>query len=367
MAAFQPPRCAVDDAPAIAASGPPSRAVRYVASDHFAPLLEQLGISLIVSTYQAGKLIVVGARSGRMTLEFHNFDRPMGVAHSASGQLAVAARNSIWMLRSAPDIVPRLPTAVRYDHCYLARQAQVTGEIQTHEMAWCGDELWFVNTLFSCLATSHPQHNFVPRWRPRFISGLAAEDRCHLNGMALAGGRPAWVTALGETDTPAGWRPNRAAGGVLIHVDSNEVVLRGLSMPHSPRVANDGGLVLLDSGTGRVGRVDTQRGVLEPIVQLPGYVRGMGLLDRWGWVGLSKIRETSTFGGVPIAERAEDLKCGVAFVDMVAGQTVATLEFQSGVDEIFDVTVLPGHRHVTLRGPSAEDDLPAIWTVPQPS
>ena len=68
-------------------------------------------------------------------------------------------------------------------------------EIHGHEMAWAGEELWIVNTLFSCLCTLRPEYSFVPRWKPPFISALAAEDRCHLNGLAVADGRPRYVTA----------------------------------------------------------------------------------------------------------------------------------------------------------------------------
>src|SRR5262249_28681719 len=182
--------------PSEAGAGAGQREGRFEYSLNFAPLLSQFGVSLVVSTYQAGKFVVVGVDpQGALVPSFHNFERAMGVAVRPD-RLAVGAHTQIWFLRSAPDIAPRLAPARRPDACFLARSAHMTGDIHVHEMAWAGEELWFVNTLFSCLCTLDESHSFVPRWRPPFVTALAAEDRCHLNGLALADGRPKYVTAL---------------------------------------------------------------------------------------------------------------------------------------------------------------------------
>src|SRR5262245_54827532 len=193
---------------------PAYREVRYERSRNLPTLLEHLSASLLVSTYQAGKLFVVGARNGSPTLSFHNFEKAMGIAVQRD-RIVVGTRNQVWFLARAPDIGPRLQPAGQYDGCFLARRSHFTGDIHGHELAWAGDELWIVNTLFSCLCTMHEDYSFVPRWRPPFISALAPEDRCHLNGLALAAGdrgrlTPQYVTALGETDTAGGWRPEKA-------------------------------------------------------------------------------------------------------------------------------------------------------------
>ena len=129
-----------------------------------------------------------------------------------------APATEVWFLRNAPDIAPRVEPAGQHDACFLPRSCHVTGDIGVHELAWAGDELWVVNTRFSCLCTLHPDYSFVPRWRPPFITALAAEDRCHLNGLAIVDGRPRYVTALGETDTAGGWRADKPQGGCLMDV-----------------------------------------------------------------------------------------------------------------------------------------------------
>jgi uncharacterized protein (TIGR03032 family) len=194
----------------------------------------------------------------------------------------------------------------------------------------------------------------VPRWQPPFVTALAAEDRCHLNGLAMAPGErgvfgPQYVTALGETDTAGGWRANKPRGGCLLDVPTGEVVARGLSMPHSPRL-HDGRLWLLESGTGRLLLMDLANGQGQTVAEVPGFARGLALCGPYAFVGLSKIRASSAMDGVPLAERRQQLKCGVAVVDLRSGQSIALLEFQTAVEEIFDVQLLPGLRFPEVVG-----------------
>jgi len=301
-----------------------------------------------------------------LTLSYHNFERAMGLAVGPD-RIAVGARAQIWFMRSAPELARRVEPAGRHDACFLTRSSHFTGEVQAHELAWSGDELWLVNTAFSCLCTLDDRHSFVPRWRPPFISGLAAEDRCHLNGMAMAEGKPKFVTALAETDTPQGWRPKKVTSGCLIDVASGETVARGFAMPHSPRV-HGSRVWLLHSGAGQLVQVDPARGHVQTVTELPGYTRGLAMCDRYAFIGLSKIRETSTFGGMPIAARRPELKCGVGVVDLTTGRLIAHLEFVTGVEEIFDVQVVQGARCPALSGPYPSlDSGQPIWTVPEVS
>lgn len=341
------------------------REVRHEYTKNLPALLEGLGASLLVSTYQAGKVVAIASRGDELALSYHNFERVMGLA-VAPGRIAVGARAQVWLLRDAPEIAHQVGPDGRHDACYLTRSSQYTGEIQGHELAWSGDDLWVVNTAFSCLCTLDPKHSFAPRWRPPFISGFAAEDRCHLNGLAMVAGKPKYVTVLAESDQPQGWRKVKASGGALIDVASGQAVARGFAMPHSPRV-HDGQTWLLHSGVGRLVVVDPVTGRHDDVVELPGYTRGLAMLGPYAFIGLSKIRETSTFGGVPIAERRDELKCGVAVVDLRTGRLAGRLEFISGVEEIFDVQVLPGVRAPALSGPYPTlDGTPPIWTVPAP-
>jgi uncharacterized protein (TIGR03032 family) len=207
----------------------------------------------------------------------------------------------------------------------------------------------------------------VPRWKPPFVTDYAPEDRCHLNGIAMLGGQPGYVTVFGVSDDPDGWRLGKVGGGCLIDVASGEVVVRGLTTPHSPRV-HQGRVWLLDSGTGRLVRVDERSGAVETVAVLPGYTRGLALLGSFAFVGMSKIRNSAPHGGVPIAAHRDRLKCGVAVIDLTSGRQVGLLEFHMGVEEIFDVQVLPGVRSPVLSGPHPDlDEQPPIWHAPSPN
>jgi uncharacterized protein (TIGR03032 family) len=319
---------------------PPLRSV-HTAS--FAALLDELGLSVLVTTYQAGKLVMLRPDGGTLNTHFRGFRKPMGLAVDGD-RFAIGTALEIWEYHNVPAVARRLEPTGRHDACFLPRLGHTTGDIQIHEMAWGDDELWFVNTRFSCLCTLDRLHSFVPRWRPPFISELAPEDRCHLNGMCLVKGRPAFVTALGETDTRGGWRANKKDGGVVIEVETGRVLLRGLAMPHSPRW--HGGLLwLLESGTGSVGYVDPWTLRYERVAELPGFTRGLAFHGNLAFVGLSQVRESAVFSGIPIAERpVAERCCGVWVVDVTTGATVAFVKFQDAVQEVFAVQALPGVR-----------------------
>ncbi len=262
----------------------------------------------------------------------------------------------------------RIVPAGRYDRGFLARESFVTGNISVHEMNWgAAGELWVVNTLFSCLCTLHEDFNFVPRWQPSFISELAAQDRCHLNGLAMQNGKPKYVTALGTSNESRGWRESKTDGGVIIDVPSGEIVARGFCMPHSPRI-HQGRLFVLDSGRGQLVMVDPRSGDVQPVTRYPGYGRGMAMHGQFAFIGMSKARETSVFGGVPICEDRSKMRCGVVVVDWLAGKSVAYLEFETGVEELFDVQILADARSPVICGPyPLEDEQVPVWVVPNPS
>ena len=349
--------------PATGQSPPAAVEFRYSQSDSFVTLLQELGASLLVSTYQANKLLAVRASGNGLSTLVRTFDKPMGLAVDES-RLAVGTRKEVWFLRNAPDIAPRIEPAGQHDACYLPRSSHVTGDIGIHEIAWDDDELWLVSTRFSCLATLSPDYSFVPRWRPPFISAIAAEDRCHLNGLAMADGQPKFVTALGTTDTRDGWRADKPQGGCIIDVASGEFVTRGLCMPHSPR-RHDGQLWVLESGTGGVVRVEPITGQRETVATLQGFTRGLAFAGPFAFVGLSKIRPTSAMDGVPIAEQREQLKCGIAVIDLRTGNAVGEVEFHTAVEEIFDVQLLTGIRFPELVG-FQKEALHHTFVIPPP-
>lgn len=189
------------------------------------------------------------------------------------------------------------------------------------------------------------------------------EDRCHLNGLAVVEGRPKYVTCLGETDVVGGWRPGKASGGVIVDVEKNQVLRRGLSMPHSPRWYKNQ-LWVLNSGAGELWAVNTQDGRHVVVATLPAYLRGLCFVGPFALIGMCQIRERHIFGDLPVQQRFKQLLCGVAVVDLRNGQQVAQLEFTSGVQELYEVQFLPGIRRPMILDPEREAARQA-FTAPQ--
>ncbi|MDB5391589.1 MAG: hypothetical protein JWM11_7235 [Planctomycetaceae bacterium] len=343
------------------------RESKFSHSPDFPSVLAEARGSLLVSTYQAGQVGTFGMHEGKLSIAMEPFTVAMGIAVHPR-KIVVGSRGLLWQLESAGrELAQRIEPAGKYDAALLTRSAHVTGNIHSHELAFVGDELWMVNTLFSCLATIQSGYNFVPRWKPKFVSNCHVPgDRCHLNGLALSEGRIKYVTAMAESDTPNGWRAAKEKTGVLIDVASHEVVCRGFAMPHSPRV-HLGQVWVLDSGRGQLVQVDPGAGKWEVVTSFPGYTRGLAFLGSYAFVGLSRIRETSVFGGLPIAEKRNELKCGLGVVDLRTGRQVAAFQFVDGIEEIFDVQALPSVRCPLIRGPEPKDvATDEIWVSPPP-
>jgi uncharacterized protein (TIGR03032 family) len=315
-------------------------------SRNFTAWLREQRASLAFTTYQTGKLFLIGLKpDGKLSVFERTFERCMGLAVSLDAQtLWMSSVYQLWRFENALPAGTGAPGG--YDRLYVPQLAYTTGDVDAHDIALDREgRPLFVNTLFSCIAGPSETHSFRPVWQPPFISRLAAEDRCHLNGLALRDGAPAFVTAVSTTDVHEGWREKRREGGVVVDVASNEIVARGLSMPHSPRW-HEGALYVLNSGAGEFGRVDLTTGKFEPICFCPGYARGLAIVGAFAIIGLSTCRENRTFSGLPLddALAAKDVqpRCGLLVVDLRTGDIAHSLTIGGVVRELYDVAALPG-------------------------
>lgn len=328
---------------------------KVVTSRQFTAWLRERTVSIAFTTYQTNRLFLAGRMpDGRVSLFERIFPRAMGL-HAGSERLWMSSLFQLWRLDNILE-----PGQVQdgFDRIFIPSIAYTTGDLDIHDIAIDRNgQVIFANTLFSCLATIADGYSFEPLWKPPFISKLAAEDRCHLNGLAMRDGEAAFVTAISRSDITDGWRDRRRDGGVLIDVASGEIVVRGLSMPHSPRWHN-GRLWLLESGTGHFGSVDLAQGRFEPLTFCPGYLRGLAFVTNFAVVGLSKPRDQS-FQGLPLDEnltsRDAEACCGVMVINLESGDIVHWLKLEGNVVELYDVGILPGVHRPSAIGLMTDD------------
>ncbi len=336
------------------ADAPNVETFALTSSRGFPEWLAATGGSLAFTTYQAGKLFLIGTKDdGRLSIFERSFQRCMGLGVSADAKGLVLA--SQYQIQRFDNVLPGgTATEQGFDALFAPHAAWVTGDLDVHDVGFGADgRPVFVNTLFSCIAKASDTHSFTPVWRPAFISRLAAEDRCHLNGMAMADGRPRYVTAVSQSDAADGWRDRRRDGGIVIDIETGEIVASGLSMPHSPTL-HDGKLWLLNSGRGEFGHVDLATGRFEPLAFCPGYARGLAFVGNLAVIGLSLSRENRTFSGLgledALQQRNVDPRCGLAIIDLASGDMVHWVRIEGVVRELYDVAVLPGCRRPSAIG-----------------
>lgn len=288
--------------------------------------------SIAITTYTSGKLVFVAWSGDKLKFHSQRFRRPMGMATNGP-RLAIAVREQILTFRYTPQTNSFEPV-----------RAYNTGKVNAHDLAFGRRGLYFVNTRFNALARVSETKRFVHCWLPPFVSTIVAQDRCHLNGLGMAGGHPAMATAFCETDERNDWRKeNRFTSGVLVDVPNRQIVARGLCMPHSPRRYR-GHWWLCDSGRGSLSVLDEATGTCREVCSLPGFTRGLGFVGHHALVGLSKIRPKHILDAPPVRERHENLIAGVALVNLISGKYEGHLEFTSGGNEVFEVAFLRGIR-----------------------
>lgn len=309
---------------------------------NFAELLLQLNTSLAISTYQAGKVVLLSPKNAEELVQLpRTFHSPMGLALKGN-KLAIATKSEVVVTINSAQLAKNYPKAPDiYDALFLPTAAYYTGQVDMHDLHY-GDngKLFAVNTSFSCLTVVDDNFSFTPIWKPKFITGFTSEDRCHLNGLAMQDGEPKYISALGSTDTRQGWRDNIAGGGIIIDIKSNEIVAQGLAMPHSPRMVNGKLYCLLSAGQKLV-EINPQDGKVTEVAHIPGFVRGMAIVDDYAFIATSKLRQnSSTFKHLKIAQNAD--VASILAVHLPTGAVVGKMTYLASVDEIYDIIALPG-------------------------
>lgn len=333
--------------PAVATADAALAETTYSFSAGLIARLARLRISLAFTSYQSGFLYMLGSSPAHgAQLHQSGVQKPMGISIDSAGDLTLCAGVSV--IRYQNVLRPGEQINHIFDACYMPRTIHTTGDLDGHDVGVdAGGRIIFVSSRFNCLATISERHSFEPVWLPPFISALVDEDRCHLNGLAMENGEPAYVTAVSRSDTIDGWRDRRADGGVIVDVRTGETVCEGLSMPHSPRIHN-GELWVLNAGAGELGVVTREgagAGRFEPRVFCPGFLRGLAFHGGLAFVGLSKPRY-QRFEGLPLDQRLAKADstpwCGVQVIDLEKRTCVDWFRIDGQVAELYDLAVIPG-------------------------
>jgi uncharacterized protein (TIGR03032 family) len=342
--------------------------VKYSLSNGLVARLASLSISIAFTSYRSGILYFLGRNAEGAHLHQSHLPKPMGLFVDRRGALTLASGAHI--VRFGNILAPHERINDAFDACYAPRSFHLAGDLDLHDVGVdAHDRPIFVNTRFNCLATLSRTHSFKPIWKPPFVTGLLDGDKCHLNGLAMRNGRPAYVTAASRSDVVDGWRNRRADQGVVIDVEADAVVCEGLSMPHSPRM-HRGELWLVNSGTGELGIVEglhEGKGRFSPRAFCPGFLRGLAFHGKHAIVGLSKPRHMR-FEGLALNERLKRAGagpwCGVQIVDVDTGGCVDWLRIDGAVAELYDVSVIPGFARPMALTPFSEEAASLITFEP---
>ena len=336
--------------------------VKY--NQEFKNVLKSTGSTLIMSVYQAGKLIMLHVSDDNvLKMTPVSYPKPMGLAIHGK-QFGIATKTELHVYTDGNTDSRKISLGEReYDHLYFPRVTYHVGPLDLHDINFVSGELIAVNTRFSCIAAFDSLSNFRPIWQPHFITEITPEDRCHLNGMAVEDNEPLYVTALGKGNSKQSWRANITNGGILMSIPDNEIVLEGLAMPHSPRIVGDY-LYLLESARGALVRIDRKTFEKETVVSLPGLVRGLSIVNNTAFIGISKVRDSST----TFSKLSDEVKAEFASIyaiDLHSGMILGNLSFENIIQEIYDIHCFEGTTSVGMLGTYDDRQYHAVTTPDQ--
>jgi uncharacterized protein (TIGR03032 family) len=301
-------------------------------------ILKENKICVLLSTYQAGKVIILSSKNNELFQTPISFKKPMGIAIQGS-KLAVACMDEIIFFSKNENIASFVNNDNNsYDSVYIERASYNTSTLDIHDLEFGDGVIWGVNTLFSCLSIFDINFSHRPKWKPPFITKLVPEDRCHLNGIAFEDNTPKYVTALSDDDQYQGWRKNKLNTGILMEVPSGEIILSNLAMPHSPRFYNQA-LYLLESGTGNLIKVNVEEKNSEIVFNFNCFVRGLSFSNNLAFIGKSKIRENSTdFNQLEVKDNS--LNAGLIIFCMQSLSIIGEINYTAAIQELYDVQIL---------------------------
>lgn len=289
-----------------------------------------LDISLIVSTYWGNQVFVIA--DGKLSKV--GSDRPKGIYYK-SPWLKIATWNNIWTFREYTSVDITSQISGEHDTVFLPKKFEETGDIGSREIA--GESI--AASKLSCLVTLDDYYSVRPIWKPKWIDRVVAEDRCHVNGIALDKNFGlGYVTALGINNKKDGWR-TEPAGGCVIDAKTGLVIVDNLRMPHSPRLYQEQ-LWVCDSMRGELSIIDVKTKKRHPFVKFPEFVRGLAFWGDRAIVGLSQMRYTK------LGWAAGPGQCGLAAVNLNTAKIEAILPLDA--NEVFDVQVLPGKKPIVI-------------------
>jgi len=326
----------------------------------FPIVLEALGGTIMLTTYQTGKVILLSQKEGNVTQLVRDFSRPMGVSFQ-DDYMAMALSTNITIFKNSKTLAKTYPKKENiYDNLYYPTATNITSYIDTHDITFSNQGLIAVNTAYSCLVRVDGKSSFEPIWFPPFIKEFASGDSCHLNGVCTdEDNNIRYVTAFAKTTKPGGWRLNKLTSGILYDIKEERYLCENLSMPHSPRIYKNELYVLL-SASEELAKVDRTTGEKETIVKIDGFIRGLSFYENYAFVGVSKLRKSHTFGDLPIAKKR--LYAGCVIVDLNTKEKVAEVFYDEALEEIYDVHFIPNAKRVNILNHHMINTNPAIIT-----
>jgi uncharacterized protein (TIGR03032 family) len=320
------------------------------ARGEFWSVIEQLGITLVVSREYEHLLLALSSRAGRPHVTFLRLPHPSGITFDTGRKVLFAAStrnpNQLYEFEPAVGMLKRSddqPADVADCPLVPVRTRYLPGCSYIHDLAMIGGEL-YANSVGQNVVLRLGERAMSAAWWPRSIDRSEGPDtqRNYIQLNSIAAGdtvETSYFSASGEM--PGAFVPGDAdypvdGRGVIFAGATREVMMRGLTRPHSARI-HDGRVWVDNSGYGQLAVSDGADGY-EIVTRLPGWTRGLTFAGHIAFVGTSRVipRFRQYAPGLDV----DASSCAIHAIDTRTGDVLGSLDFPTG-NQIFAIESFP--------------------------
>lgn len=332
---------------------------KYELHGEFIELLSKLNITLFISREYEHLVMAMYAKEGKLYWSYLPLPHPAGlVINRRTNALYVASTrnpNQIYEFLPINRHLTRSDNPIENSIPYYmpARTVFFPGAYYIHDLAIIRDELFANSVGQNCIVKIDFQSKEMnqPVWWPQCIeksdgtpdfsanyiqlNSIAAGDSLEDSYFTSSGHKPNKRRKPGHLNYPVDKR------GVIFFGKTRSICATGLTRPHSARLYKNK-LWVDNSGYGEFGYVE--EGKLRVLQKLPGWTRGLCIIDDLAFVGVSRVlpRFTAYAPGLNTSYQS----CGIVVINIKTGSVQGSIQWPYG-NQIFaidyvDKNISPG-------------------------
>jgi uncharacterized protein (TIGR03032 family) len=309
-------------------------------------ILEASGLTLFVTREYEHLVVALCVEKGSPRVSFFPVPHPSGLVVDRDRQRVFIAStrnpNQVFVLKPVHGLLQRRDIRSRSNASSVmvpVSSSYYPGSLYLHDLALYGQRLFGNAVGHNAVTELRADGGFAYEWWPKCVEVKGRPVRsCNFIQMnSIAAGKTLQESFFSASSAVMGRRrPGHLdfpvdRRGVIFSGRTREPICTGLTRPHSARLA-DGKIWVANSGYGEFGYVSGN--ALEVVRRLPGWTRGLCLVDDMAFVATSRVipRFARYAPGLEVSKSC----CAIYAISQKTGALLGSLEWPEG-NQVFAI------------------------------